>query len=324
MGKKKREHPKEKFKLHIRNKHRERYDFKKLTETSPELAPFVRPNKYGDESVDFSDPQAVRILNKALLKFHYNIEFWDIPKDYLCPPIPGRADYLHYMADLLGGKNFGTIPTGSHIKCLDVGIGSSAVYPILGNASYGWSFIGSDIDKVALESAEEIISQNPQLKGQVECRLQPTPKDIFYGVLRREERIDMTVCNPPFHASQEAAEAGTLRKLSNLKKVEVKETKLNFGGKQHELWCDGGEKRFVKNMIRESKNYAASCFWFSTLISKQGNLKAVYEDLKEAKAVEVKTIPMGQGNKSSRLVAWTFFDLQQQEEWRKKIASMSS
>ncbi|MHB9143000.1 MAG: RlmF-related methyltransferase, partial [Paludibacter sp.] len=83
----KKEHPKEKTVLHPRNKHRERYDFKKLIVTCPELAKYVKLNAYGDESLDFANPKAVKWLNKALLKHYYNIEYWDIPTGYLCPPI---------------------------------------------------------------------------------------------------------------------------------------------------------------------------------------------------------------------------------------------
>ena len=101
MQDKKKEHPKEKSRLHPRSLHRERYDFKKLIQSCPELDKYVKPNKFGDDSVDFFDPQAVRMLNTALLKHFYFIEFWDIPSDYLCPPIPGRSDYIHHIADLL-------------------------------------------------------------------------------------------------------------------------------------------------------------------------------------------------------------------------------
>lgn len=69
---KKREHPKEKTQLHPRNKHRERYDFKQLIEGCPELAQYVNVNVYNDESIDFFNPEAVKMLNKALLKHYYN------------------------------------------------------------------------------------------------------------------------------------------------------------------------------------------------------------------------------------------------------------
>jgi len=98
----KKQHPKVKAILHPRNKHRERYDFKLLSEACPDLKQFVKLNDYGDESIDFFNPEAVKMLNKALLMHFYDVVEWDIPEGYLCSPIPGRADYVHYVADLLG------------------------------------------------------------------------------------------------------------------------------------------------------------------------------------------------------------------------------
>lgn len=313
---KKKEHPKIKSGLHPRNKHRERYDFKQLTAACPELTRFVKLNIYDDESVDFSDAEAVKMLNKALLKSCYGIENWDIPAGYLVPPIPGRADYIHHMADLLRGKNFGKIPTGPKVRCLDIGVGANCIYPILGNSEYGWSFTGTDIDPEAIESALKIIASNPSLKGMIELRLQPQPNDIFFGVVRAEERYELTICNPPFHTSPEEAREGTLRKLNNLGEKRVSSPVLNFGGRGSELWCRGGELKFIRNMVRQSRFFAGSCFWFSTLVSKQSHLGAVHEAIADAKAVEVKTIPVGQGNKSGRIVAWTFVTREQQNTWK--------
>lgn len=312
----KKEHPAVKPKLHPRNRHRERYDFELLTKTCPELAPFVHLNPYGDESVDFSNPEAVKTLNKALLRQYYGIDYWDIPPGYLCPPIPGRADYIHHAADLLCESNYGKIPKGPKVRCLDVGVGANCVYPIIGLREYGWSFIGSDIDPVSVESANKIIAANALLQGAVECRLQSNPQDIFFGVLRKDEYLDLTICNPPFHPSQEAAGASALRKLNNLNPEKTIQPVLNFGGSGGELWCEGGELAFVGNMIRQSRQFTTNCFWFSSLISKQSNLKPVYEALKKAAATEVKTIPMGQGNKSSRIVAWSFLTGEQRKVWR--------
>jgi 23S rRNA (adenine1618-N6)-methyltransferase len=316
MSQKKKTHPKIKSRLHPRSKHRERYDFIKLIESYPDLAPFVKPNMYNDDSVDFSNPEAVKTLNKALLKLHYGINNWDIPKNYLWPPIPGRADYIHHIADLLGGSNFGKMPTGATVKCLDIGVGASCIYPIIGIIEYGWSFIGTDIDPISIASSNKIIDENPVLKDHIELRLQSTPKDIFFGIIKKEDRVDISICNPPFHASLEAAHAGTLRKLNNLNTKKTAKPILNFGGQNAELWCDGGERKFVLNMIRQSKKFADSCFWFSTLISKQSNLKSVYEALENMDAVDVKTIPMGQGNKTSRIVAWTFLTSEPQKTWK--------
>ncbi len=318
MSVKKKKHPDKKPKLHPRNKHRSRYDFKELIKTCPELAPLVIENRYGDASIDFFDAAAVKMLNKALLIHYYGLSDWDIPEGYLCPPIPGRADYIHHMADHLRGSNFGRLPDGEKIRCLDIGVGANCVYPIIGVHEYGWSFIGSDIDPVAIASANKIIQTNKMLKGKVECRLQSKSSDIFYGVILKSEPIDLTICNPPFHASKAEATAGTLRKLTNLKKEKISKVDLNFGGKEGELWTDGGEKRFIRRMIKESKKFGKSCCWFSTLVSKQSNLNDIYKLLDELNVEEYKTIQMGQGNKSSRIVTWTFLSHEEEAHWVKE------
>jgi len=302
-----------KSKIHPRNKHQGRYDLDALAIACPDLKSFIKPNKYGDLSIDFSDANAVKTLNQALLQYYYKLPYWDIPDGYLCPPIPGRADYIHHIVDLLRIYNFGNIP--KKITCLDVGTGANCIYPIIGVKEYGWNFIGSDIDPISLKSAQKIIDSDSDLKSSITLKLQPNSKDIFYNVIRRDEQIDLTVCNPPFHASIEDAQKGTKRKLSNLNHKEISKVSLNFGGQSNELWCDGGENKFIKNMIKESKKFSKSCFWFSTLVSKQSNLKGIYEALKSMQAIDVKTIPMGQGNKASRIVAWTFLSSEEQKKW---------
>lgn len=316
MFQNKKVHPTEKLKLHPRNKNRVRYDFRQLTGSLPELAQYVRPNIYGDESVDFANPDAVKALNKALLIHHYGITSWDIPNGYLCPPVPGRADYIHHIAGFLGKNNMGKIPTGQQIKCLDIGVGAGCIYPIIGNHEYGWSFTGSDIDPVAIESSKKITESNRSLTGKIECRLQTNPKDIFVGIIHKDELIDLSICNPPFHASAKEAQAGSLRKINNLNQGKTIKPVLNFGGQNHELWCEGGEEKFVRNMILQSKKFADKCFWFSTLISKSSNLKSIYKTLEHVKALSFETIPMGQGNKISRIVVWTFLTDEEQSRWK--------
>lgn len=306
MAPEKKEHPKVKSGLHPRNKHRERYDFKALTVSYPELAKYVKTNDYNDESIDFFNPEAVKTLNKALLKHYYDIHYWDIPANYLCPPIPGRADYIHYAADLLAIKNNGEIPKGSKVKCLDIGVGANCVYPIIGNKEYGWSFVGSETDTVSMESAKKIIELNPSLKDNVELRLQNNSKLIFEGIIQKNEYFDLTICNPPFQSSPEEAQSGNIRKISNLKNKKTSTPELNFGGQNNELWCDGGEAKFVCDMVFQSRKFANSCFWFTTLVSKQSNLRSIYSSLKKVEALDVKTIQMSQGNKISRIIAWTF------------------
>ena len=300
------EKPQEKTQVHPRNRNRERYDLNALILSTPELNLFVTKNTFGIESIDFSNPRAVKLLNKAILHYYYGITAWEFPDENLCPPVPGRADYMHYIADLLAENNFGTIPEGDQITCLDVGTGASCIYPIIGVTEYGWRFIGSDIDPASIASAEKIVRANASLTGKIECRLQPNPTNIFQGIIHQEDKIDITICNPPFHSSMEEAQKGTRRKVQNLSGKKTKTPVLNFAGVSNELIYAGGEYALIVTMIRESKMFSSNCSWFSTLVSKESNLKGIYRLLEKSEAKEVKTIPMGTGNKISRIVAWTF------------------
>jgi 23S rRNA (adenine1618-N6)-methyltransferase len=306
----------EKVRLHPRNKNRERYDLVALINATPELKNHITLNSHGTESVDFANPLAVKLLNTAILNHYYEITYWKFPDENLCPPIPGRADYIHCMADLLAENNFGKIPIGDRITCLDIGVGASCIYPIIGVTEYGWKFIGSDINPKSIASAQQIVNVNALLTGKIECRLQKNSKDIFHGIITKEDKIECTVCNPPFHASAEDAQQGSVRKIRNLSGKKVKTAELNFAGISNELIYEGGEYKFIQSMIRESEKFSKNCFWFSTLVSKQANLKRIQTLLESTEVNQIKTIPMGTGNKSSRIVAWTFLSKEERKEWR--------
>jgi len=307
---------KKKLRLHLRNKNRESYDIKALKVAKPELIKHIKPNKLGKESIDFADPAAVKILNQALLKHYYGIDHWDFPAGNLCPPIPGRADYIHYLADLLRENNQWKIPKGEAITAYDVGVGANCIYPIIGVVEYNWKFIGSDINPKSIEAARHIIEANEALKNKVECKFQENQNHFFKGIINENDKIDLSICNPPFHKSAEEAEKSARRKLKNLTGKPIERMTLNFAGSSNELVFEGGEGKFIKQMIKESKKFAPNFYWFSTLVSKKANLKAIYKSIENVKANKVKTIDMGTGNKISRIVAWTFLSKKEQNVWR--------
>lgn len=298
----------QKTELHARNRHRSRYNFKQLTQASPELGKFVAVNEYGDESIDFADPAAVRALNRAILKHFYGVTGWDIPQNYLCPPIPGRADYLHHAADLLASTNHDEIPRGKEVRVLDIGIGANCVYPLIGQSEYGWSFVGTDVDSRALDSAAKILMANQKVDEVTELRLQTDPLKIFTGILKADEYFDLVICNPPFHASLEEAEAGSRRKWKNLGKAPAMKSEpvRNFGGTGGELWREGGERVFISDMITESVKFGGQFGWISSLVSRETSLPAIENAIRRAKVAESVLIEMSQGQKKSRIVAWTF------------------
>ena len=308
---------KEKSELHLRNKHRSRYDFEQLINSCPDLKSFVSINKFNIQTIDFTNSLAVKTLNQALLKQFYNIEYWDIPKNYLCPPIPGRVDYIHYIADLLGSSNGGVIPKGKSVNVLDIGTGANCIYPLLGHQEYGWHFVGSDSDTLAVKVANQIVSSN-SLSNTIECRHQTNSSFIFKGIVKPQEIFDITICNPPFHSSPEEAQAGSERKWNNLGYKKTTKPTLNFGGQLSELWCKGGEVAFISKMVEESSQMKDQSLWFTALVSKSTSLPAIYYALKKAEAVSIKTINMTQGNKISRMIAWTFLSDVQHIQWSLK------
>lgn len=287
--------------LHPRNQHNDGYDFQRLLKDLPELEEYTILNPRGETTINFQDVHAVRMLNRALLKTHYQINFWDIPENYLCPPIPGRADYVHYLADLLAESNNQQIPNGRQIKVLDIGTGASLVYPLIGQREYGWQFTGVDIDPIAIKSAKQICKFN---KLKIKIQPQDNSQNILKGVIGRDDFYHITMCNPPFHTSMEQANKGTERKWRNLGKGQSK--RLNFGGQNAELWCPGGEVKFIADMIKESAVFADQCLWFTSLVSKKDNLKTLDKILRNAHVASVKTIEMAQGQKTSRFIAWSF------------------
>ena len=296
----------QKSQLHSRNKNVNRYDLSALVKVKPELKNHIQPNKFGEDSINFSDPRAVKFLNTAILSHYYGIKHWDFPAQNLTPPIPGRADYIHHISDLLAEGNSRKVPTGDKITCLDIGVGASCIYPIIGVTEYGWNFIGADVDPKSIASSENIVKNNPTLKGKIELRLQPNPLNIFFGIIEKEDKIDITFCNPPFHSSKEDAQKGTRRKVKNLKGKDTKTPQQNFAGISNELIFKGGEYVFIHTMIKQSKAFAKNVKWFSTLVSKQSNMKGILNSLEKIGAKQVREIPMGTGNKVTRIVAWSF------------------
>ena len=309
--------------LHPRNRHNNGYDFLALCQSSPTLKPYVHTNKYQNLSINFSDADAVKALNQALLKHHYHVNQWDIPQGYLCPPIPGRVDYIHYLADLLSQ----TLPETSlknQISVFDIGTGASCIYPILGQREYQWRFTCSDIDPISIKVAQQNVSSDKRLKKSITCKLQTESSQVFSGIVQSDDRYELTMCNPPFHRSLAEATKGSLRKVKNLA-ANKKDTKtplnnekaapLNFGGQNAELWCPGGEVSFINNMIKESKRYQNQVLWFTCLVSKKDHISQLKLTLKKSNAKQVKVVNMAQGQKISRFIAWSYLDEEQQKHW---------
>ncbi len=283
--------------MHPRNIHRnQNYNFEALLQVNPELDHFIFKNDYNTLTIDFANPKAVIALNKAILLLHYGVIDWEIPEGFLCPPIPSRADYIHYIADVLKNES-------DNISGIDIGVGANAIYSILGAKIYQWNMVGSDINLESVKSAKKNISFTKDLKDKVTIIHQSDNANIFEGVIEKDQIYDFTMCNPPFHKSEKEALKGTLRKLNNLNNKQ--QEKLNFGGQANELWCNGGEALFLKRMIKQSVDFRLNVKFFTSLVSKKENLPKLEKQLLKLNT-SFKIIPMEHGNKKTRIIAWSF------------------
>lgn len=301
--------------MHPKNKHFKGYDFGRLIKGYPPLGNYARDNGHGRLSIDYANAEAVLALNTALLLVNYGIDWWTIPEGHLCPPIPGRADYLLHIADFLSSNT----PFNAKelaLKGLEIGTGASTIYPLLGQRLFNWSFVGSDILTDSLSHAQKIVSKN-SLTNDIEIRRQAQPTHIFDGLIKKDDYFDFSLCNPPFHASADDTDRRTRRKWKNLGLEMRMEQSKSFSGKPNELWVEGGERSFVEQMIQESQAFGTQVLWFSSLVSRKSNLPMFEAILKSTKVSIYEVIPMGQGQKSSRILLWSFLDKSQRDAWKK-------
>jgi 23S rRNA (adenine1618-N6)-methyltransferase len=119
------------------------------------------------------------------------------------------------------------------------------------------------------------------------------------------ECFDLTLCNPPFHASMREVREASQAKWRKLGR-DAGNPLRNFGGQGPELWCEGGEAGFIGRMIAESRDLGPQVRWFTTLVSSSASLPAVHRRLRQVEAREIRTVAMAQGQKQSRFVAWSF------------------
>jgi hypothetical protein len=69
-----------------------------------------------------------------------------IPDGQLCPTVTNRANYIHWIEDLLASCPAPWHQNGEHeeVVCgIDVGTGANCIYPLLGTALHKWHFVAT-------------------------------------------------------------------------------------------------------------------------------------------------------------------------------------
>jgi len=142
-GKNKKRKREERPSIHPNNKYSENPpDFSHLASLYPSFQPFVQYSHNGYPTIDWTDFNATRELTRVLLHHHHSLNWW-IPDGQLCPTVPNRSNYIHWLQDLL---LLNIIPNGGskvRVRGFDIGTGANCIYPLLGASLFGWTFVGS-------------------------------------------------------------------------------------------------------------------------------------------------------------------------------------
>ncbi|XP_078440677.1 uncharacterized protein LOC144710716 [Wolffia australiana] len=289
---------------HPRNRYSEKPpDFGILASLYPSFRPFVFETRSGRSTIDWTDFNATRELSRVLLQHDHGVQWW-IPDGQLCPTVPNRSNYIHWIDDLLSS---GLIPKNSNdpearIRGFDIGTGANCIYPLLGASLLGWSFVASNVTEAALEWARKNVQNNPHLSHLIEIRNADANSEkptedllcspaVLVGVVRENEEFDFCMCNPPFFESLE--EAGLNPRTA-------------CGGTPEEMVCPGGERAFISRIIEDSNKLKLRFRWFTSMVGRKINLKFLVSKLREAGVSIVKTTEFVQGKTARWGLAWSF------------------
>ncbi|EPE28494.1 S-adenosyl-L-methionine-dependent methyltransferase [Glarea lozoyensis ATCC 20868] len=284
----------------LTNIYKDDVDFAALALQDADFAAVLKANG----QLDFSNPESVQQLTKALLKRDFGFKL-SLPPDRLCPPVPNRLNYLLWIQELLSttGENYGDeFDPEREVLGLDVGTGASCIYPLLACSKLGkWRFAGTDVDEKSLQFARE----NVKLNG-MERRIKLLKTERSGPMIPLDglgfENIDFTICNPPFYISTPQMIQSASQKL--------RQPFTACTGSESEMVTEGGEIAFVSRMITESLVLRDRVQWYTSMLGIFSSVSILIQKLKANGIENYAVTEFVQGKKTRRWgLAWSFEDL---------------
>lgn len=265
------------------------YNFTELVRFNAALRKYIKVEKNGHATVDFTSRDATLAITKSTMKLFFSLEL-NLPSNQLIPRIPSRVQYLRWAASLL--------PDSAQIRrhtVLDIGTGPSAIYPLLGVRLFpAWKFIGTDIDEKACSLARVMVRSNRLTDSIRITHTLPDAPLLQPEIWKNNEGEDtfdtpsIVVCNPPF--------------------FEISHTPASTAGTESQTQTEGGEVEFVKRIATESVNMPKIRI-FTSLIGRGADVNLVRQALRsnEVRAKEIVDMKLANGTARSRwAVAWKF------------------
>lgn len=225
-----------------------------------------RKSKKRKIQYDFSTIDGQYDITEISVREYFGVPNYSLDRTKLCPRIPNRMEYLRIVEECLMEAEEvrtefenGCEIKGDEEKCgentksgkerwiVDVGTGSSMVYPIIGiGMNDNNRFIATEINPSSFSHCRTILEDDERMKSRIILqRIESQTEKLLPLELHPNVHIRYTVCNPPFYESK--------------KQLESKE-ELKARGKPNALVSDdsemyyhkGGEVGFVMRIIDES------------------------------------------------------------------------
>ncbi|KAG0646343.1 U6 small nuclear RNA (adenine-(43)-N(6))-methyltransferase [Hyphodiscus hymeniophilus] len=279
-----------------KNPYEEDIDFAQLALQDADFAKVLKANG----QLDFSNPESVKELTKALLKKDFELQL-ELPDDRLCPPVyPAPSPSL--LLDTTSQAFSDNFEPERQVLGLDIGTGASCIYPLLGCSQRPkWRFAGTDIDDKSLRFARQNIQING-LKNRIKLYQSKPDGPLLPLDSLGFENIDFSMCNPPFYESQ----AEMLTSAASKQRPPF----TACTGSESEMVTPGGEVAFVSRMIEESIVLQDRVQWYSSMLGKFSSLGTIVEILREKGVSNYAVTEFVQGSKTRRWgLAWSFEDL---------------
>ncbi|KAL6050980.1 Methyltransferase-like protein 16 [Balamuthia mandrillaris] len=274
-------------KMHPENYYRtNKPDFVELAKLYPSFKAHVHITSKGQPNIRWTDPEAVRELTCVLLRHDFQIAV-ELPLDQLCPAVPNRVNYIHWLSDLL--KHSPDVTSAPTITGIDIGTGASCIYPLLGVRLKGWRFVATEIDPISLDYARRNIAAN-QWEDLIELR-ESKSGHILQGIVKENESFAFCMCNPPFFSDQDHAPPNP---------------KTACRATENERLTTGGEFQFIKQMIQDSLRYRNRIRWYTSMLGRKVDVKLLEKELVASGIVNIRTTTFYQGKTARWGIAWTF------------------
>jgi 23S rRNA (adenine1618-N6)-methyltransferase len=289
-------------------------------------------------------------LTRALLHSHFELYMPSLPEGRLCPPVPNRCNYVSWLKHLLLSNSndlyrFCNAAGQDGLNDLqyngiDIGTGVSAIYPLLLTTklfaksseltceaqSTKWTFLATDIDPVAIESASKNVQANhlqdeicvalvKEYTSALTCNVARGPLFAAMEVAKEESmfqngnggkqdklddgypKFDFVMTNPPFYETVE--EVTTPRAGDKRSRTDISINEGVFSSAN--VSSEGGDVGFVESIIRDSSFFQNYVTWYTSLIAKRSSLDAIYQKLQKVEGIwgnrgQIRTVEFQQDN----------------------------